>query len=254
MGKSDLIKKCLNLCPLCKEDITWNISGFMNKDVMRCPACHAEWKFRWITKDVLCMGLKQAGFSDFVKTYDLRVLLIGDKIWGENKYQLSTFWSTYKELKEADEKRIRELDREEITNYLASYLGGDTNLFKSFVWQQVGTLRVTKDNMAFVGSVGNGTPSYVTSVETPLLEIPLRTIDLTHFRLTTPHTQPSSSSTDSAEVLIIPYVDKAGIHQQPLFRLELALTNDNSQTKLNQFYKTLYISILNTRKQDKNSK
>jgi hypothetical protein len=252
MGKTDLLKKSLNLCPLCKEDITWRISGFRNKDVMRCPACHAEWKFRWITQDVLCMGLKQVGFSDFVKKYDLQGLLIGDKRRGENKFQLSTFWSTYKALKEADETRIHEFTQAELTNYLASYLGGDTNLLKSFIFRQVGTLRVTKNDIAFIEAVGNGAPSYVAAVETPLLEIPLRTIDLTHFRLTTPLTHPSSSSTNSTVVLIIPYLDKGGSHQQPLFQLELALTHDNSQAKLNQFYKTLYLAILHTRQPEKN--
>jgi hypothetical protein len=226
----------------------------MNKDVMRCPACQAEWKFRWITKDVLCMGLKQIGFSDFAKKYDMRILLIGDKVWDESKYQLSKFWSTYKPLKEADEKRILELDQEEITNYLASYLGGDTHLLKPFILRQVGTLRVTKENIAFVDSVGNGAPSYVTAVETPLIEIPLSTIDLIHFRLITPLTQSSSSSPDSAVVLIIPYVDNTRIHQQPLFQLELALNNDKSQAKLNLFYKRLYLAILETRKQDKSQK
>ncbi len=133
MGKSELIKRFLNLCPICKEDVKWNISGLMNKDMMRCPACQAEWKFRWITKDVLYMDLKQVGFSGFAKKYDLNILLISDKAWEESKYQLSNFWLTYKEHKEADEKRILKLDQEEITKYLASYVGGDTNLFKPFV-------------------------------------------------------------------------------------------------------------------------
>ncbi len=254
MGKSELIKKCLNLCPLCKEDIAWNISGFMTKDVMRCPTCQAEWKFRWITKDVLYMGLKQIGVSDFSKKYDLSILLIGDKVWAESKYRLSNFWLTYKEHTEADEKRILELDREEITKYLVSYIGGDTNLFKPFILRQVGILRVTKENLAFVGSIGKGTPSYLTAVQTPLLEISLKNIDFSNLRLTTSLTETSSSITDSDAFIIIPYMDAKCIRQQPLFRLERVLYNDKSQTRLNRFYKLLYLAIVETRKQDKNQK
>ncbi|MCK5403079.1 hypothetical protein KAI60_03095 [Candidatus Bathyarchaeota archaeon] len=251
MGKSELIKRLLNLCPICKEDVKWNISGFITKDVMRCPACQAEWKFRWITKDVLYMGLKEVGSSDFAKKYDLNILLIGDKIWEESKYQLSNFWLTYKANKEADEKRILELDKEEITKYLAAYVGGDTNLFKPFVLRQVGTLRVTKENIAFVGSIGKGAPSYVNAVQRPLVEIPLKNIDLTNFRLTSPLTETSSSITDSDPFLIIPYVDTKGIHQQPLFQLERILYNDKSRIKLNQFYKMLNLAILETRREEK---
>ena len=254
MGKSELIKKCLNLCPICKEDVKWNLSGFRTKDVMRCPACQAEWKFRWITKDVLYMGLKQIGLSDFAKKYDLSILLIGDKVWTESKYQLSNFWLTYKEHKETDEKRILELDKEEITKYLASYIGGDTNFFKPFILRQVGILRVTKEDIAFVGSIGKCAPSYVTAVQTPLLEISLKNIDLTNFRLTSHLTETSSSITDSDAFLIIPYLDIKSIRQQPLFRLERVLYNDKSQTRLNRFYKMLYLTILETRKQDRNQK
>ena len=250
MGKSDSLKKYLNHCPLCKEDISWIISGFMNKDVMRCPACHAAWKYRWITKDILCMGLKEVGTSHFVKKYDLTALLIDDKNWAESNFQLSTFWTTYKEQKEADEKRILELKKEEIATYLASYLGGDTSCPKPFVFRQVGTLRVTKDKIAFIGSISKGAPSYLKAVQNPLLEILLTKIDLTNFKLTTPLTNPSGSLTPFSVVLIIPYVDDTGIQQHPLFHLELGLAKDQSQKRLNQFYKSLYKTILKTRKQN----
>jgi hypothetical protein len=46
-------------------------------------------------------------------------------------------------------------------------------------------------------------------------------------------------------------VDDTGIQQQPLIRLELELTKDKSQKRLNQFYKSLYIAILKTRIQNK---
>lgn len=250
MGKSELIKKCLNHCPLCKEDITWNISGFRKKDVMRCPACKAEWKFRWIADEVLWMGLKHVGSSDLGKKYDLKIFLIDDKVWRENKYQLSEFWSTYREIKQKDEKRFIELDKEEITNYLVTYMGGDKNLLKTFIILQVGTLRVTKENMTFVGSVGKGLPLYVKALANPLLEIPLRNIDLNNFKLATHFTDDMSSETDSGPFLIIPYMDNKGIIQKPLFRLELALFNDRSKGRLNMFYKKLYLAILKAKKQD----
>ena len=155
---------------------------------------------------------------------------------------------------EADEKRILELDKEEITKYLVSYVGGDTNLFKPFILRQVGILRVTKENLAFVGSIGKGTPSYITAVQTPLLEISLKNIDLSNLRLTTSLTETSSSITDSDAFIIIPYMDAKCIRQHPLFRLERVLYNDKSQTRLNRFYKMLYLTILEIRKQDKNQK
>jgi len=113
---------------------------------------------------------------------------------------------------------------------------------------QVGTLRVTKENMTFVGSVGKGLSSYVKALENPLLEIPLKNIDLNNFKLATHFTDDISSETDSGPFLIIPYMDNKGITQKPLFRLELAIFNDRSKGKLNMFYKKLGLAILKAKK------